>query len=206
LPVGTTELTSASAFGRVNTCDLDEPFKDSTPCLDVDDAHMSPDEWQDVPFRLKDGKELPFDVHVDVFYVDPANLDMPLTTGQRSLHKKVVVKVRAKRHVERNRYKDGFVRLERIISYDNKRAENRLKEVADQALPPPIDPLKKDGGGDNNGGDEYDEDEQVESDPNSKIWICHRRVKKGKIKWSTKSIKQKFASKHVGHGDKMGKC
>ena len=91
MPVGDTQFTSASAFGEASGCDLDEPYKDSIQCDDIDDAHMAADEWQDVPFHLKDGRELPFDVQVNVFYVDPSNLDLPLASGQRSLHKKVVV-------------------------------------------------------------------------------------------------------------------
>ena len=207
LVVGTAELTSSSAFGTATGCDLDEPYKDTVACVDVDDAHMADGTWQDVPFHLKDGKELPFDVHVDVFYVDPSNLDQPLTAGQRSLHKKVVINVRAKRHVQQNRYSNGFVRLERIISYDTKRAENRLKEAFGTPVSGVVDPpVVDETGGDNNGGDVYDTEEQVENDPDTPVWLCHRSVKRGKITWSTKSVKQKFSAKHVGHGDKMGKC
>lgn len=206
--VGDAELTNSTAFGEVTGCDLDEPYKDALQCDDIDDAHMAADAWQDVPFRLKDGKELPFDVQVRVFYVDPSNLDQPLVSGQKSLHKKVVVKVRSKRHVKQNRYNDGFVRLERIFSYDVKRTENRLKEEFKDAAPPDNgnDPPDDDGGGDNNGGDEYDQDEVIELDPNTPVWICHRRVRRGKISWSNRSIKQKFVQKHIGHGDTLGKC
>ncbi|GMQ83018.1 MAG: hypothetical protein BMS9Abin05_2490 [Rhodothermia bacterium] len=200
--VGSSELTAESAFGKQGTtCDLDEPFKDTSPCLDIDDADMAPDQWQDVPFRLKDGKELPFDVRVEVFYVDPSDLDKPLPTGQRSLHKKVIVKVRAKRHVRQNRYNDGFVRLERIFSYDIKKAENRLREKygptvvetpTDPPPPPPPPPP--------------DPNVTPKTDPNALVAICHRRVKRGKITWKNRTVKQKFVKKHIGHGDKLGSC
>ena len=210
MPVGETQFTSASAFGEITGCDLDEPYKDNVQCDDIDDSHMAADEWQDVPFRLKDGKELPFDVQVRVFYVDSSNLDQPLVSGQRTLHKKVIVKVRSKRHVKQNRYNDGFVRLERIFSYDVKRAENRLKEKFPDAVSGPENngngPPDDDGGGDNNGGDEYDQDEVGDLDPNTPVWICQRRVRRGKISWSNRSVKQKFVQKHIGHGDTLGKC
>ena len=212
MPVGSAELTSVSAFGTSGSgCDLDEPYKDTVQCDDIDDAHMAPDSWQDVPFRLKDGKELPFDVHVEVFYVDPSDLDTPLSIGQRSLHKKVVVTLRAKRHVRQKRYNNGFVRLERIFSYDIKKAENRLKEKFGDPLvfvnPPPDDPPPADDiGGDGNGGDVYDQDEVITLDPNTKVKICHRRVRKGKITWRTRTVKQKFVEKHIGHGDILGEC
>jgi len=210
MPVGESQFTSSSAFGKQTGCDLDEPFKDTSPCLDIDDAHMAPGEWQDVPFRLKDGKELPFDVHVEVSYINASNMDQPLGVGQTSLHKKVVVQLRSKRHVRQNRYSEGFVRLERIFSFDTKRAENRLREkygdTVPVAPPPTDDPPPDEQGGDNNGGDEYDEDEVVEVDPDAAVWICHRRVKEGKVSWKSKTVKQKFVNKHIGHGDKLGKC
>jgi len=128
MPVGAVEFSVASYFGAQAGCDLDEPFKDVVQCVDIDDAHMPTDQWQDVPFRLKDGKNLPFEVNVQVFYIDPSNLDSPLPDGETSLHKKVVVKIRSDRHVKQNRYHNGFVRLERVFSYDKRRAENRLFE------------------------------------------------------------------------------
>lgn len=212
MPVGSAELTTVSAFGKTgSTCDLDEPFKDTSPCLDIDDAHMAADEWQDVPFRLKDGKELPFDVRVEVFYVDPSDLDTPLPAGQRSLHKKVVVKLRAKHHVRQKRYDNGFVRIERIFSYDIKKAENRLREKFGDPLvvenPPPGDnPSGGPTSDDDDGVDVYDQDEVIVLDPNTRVKICHRRVRKGKITWRTRTVKQKFVDKHIGHGDILGKC
>ena len=138
------------------------------------------------------------------------SVELVLKLPPVGLHKKVVIKVRAKRHVRQKRYNNGFVRLERIFSYDVKKAENRLKEKFGDPNqvknPPNNDPPEEDGGGDNNGGDTYDEEEIMELDPNAKVWICHRRVRKGKITWRTKSIRQKFMSKHIGHGDKNGKC
>ena len=210
MPVGSDEFTSTSAFGRVGTmCDLDEPFKDVTPCTDLDDAHMAPGEWQAVPFRLKDGKELGFDVRVEVYYVDPSDLDTPLPAGQVSFHKKVVVYLRANRHVRQNRYVNGFVRLERIFSFDTKRAEFRTKEEYPDSSPsqnPPNNNPPEDGGGDNNGADIYDENEVAEADPDRRVWVCHRSIEDGKISWRSKVIRQKFLEKHVGHGDTAGKC
>jgi hypothetical protein len=198
-----TELTVSSLFGKISGCDLDEPFKDLAPCLDVDDAAMPEGDWQNVPFRLKDGHELPFDVHVDVFYVDPSDLDTPLPDGQTSLHKKVVVKVRADRHVKQNRYKDGFVRLERIFSYDVKRAKNRFREEFGNPIEnilddvpliddlPLLDDVLGDGGVD---------------DADQPVWICHRSVIDGEITWSSRTAQQRFVEQHIGHGDSLGKC
>ncbi|GMQ83015.1 MAG: hypothetical protein BMS9Abin05_2487 [Rhodothermia bacterium] len=200
LPAGSAEFTSTSAFGRQgSSCDLDEPFKDVILCTDLDDADMAPGEWQDVPFRLKDGKELGFDVRVEVFYVDLSDLDKALPAGQVSFHKKVVVRVRAKRHVLQKRYANGFVRLERIFSYDNSRAKNRFEDVygptvtpaslepptTQPTTPPTLDPTLN---------------------PDNPVWVCHRSVVNGTITWTTKSIQQKFIQKHVGHGDTAGKC
>jgi len=205
------QLTTSSAFGSSTGCDLDEPYKDTVQCDDIDDAHMAEGEWQDVPFRLKDGRELPFEVHVEVFYVDLSDLDTPLYSGQKSHHKKVIVRIRAKRHTRQNRYSNGFVRIERIFSYDVKKAENRLREkygdpllVNDpvlEDLPPAVET-----GGDGNGGDVYDQDEVMELDPNTPVTICHRRVIYGQITWETRTVKQKYVSKHIGHGDKLGAC
>jgi hypothetical protein len=207
LPQGAAEFTSTSAFGRVGSaCDLDEPFLDSVPCTDLDDSHMAPDDWQEVPFRLKDGKELPFDVNVEVFYVDPSDLDNPLPPGATSFHKKVVVKLRAKHHVQSKRYLKGFVRLERIFSFDRKRAENRMKDEYDSPIPTADPSDIPDLGGDNNGGDVYDTDENMEADPDQPIWICHRSVVLGEVTWTTKSVRQMFVEKHISHGDTTGKC
>ena len=52
----------------------------------------------------------------------------------------------------------------------------------------------------------YEKDEVIELDPNAKVKICHRRVRKGKITWKTRTVKQKFVEKHIGHGDILGKC
>jgi len=93
--------------------------------MDIDDVHMEQGTWQDVPFRLKDGGELPFDVRTEVFYVESGDLDQPLSGGQTSLHKKVAVTVRAQGAIHANRYPDGFVRLERVFSYSQDRARNR---------------------------------------------------------------------------------
>ena len=194
---GTTSLTTKSAFGSQTNCDLDEPFKDYIPCLDIDDADMADDEWQETPFRMRYGKELPFDVQVQVFYVDPSDLDTHLPAGQKSFHKKVVVKVRSKHHVKQNRYPDGFVRLERIFSYNETRADNRLREkygdpvVVDPVIEPTVEPI---------------EEPTVEPDPDEYVTICHRRVRDGKVTWKTKTVKQKYIARHIGHGDTLGSC
>ena len=206
MPTGSSEMSSSSSFGMYSGCDLDEPFKDSIQCQDIDDVHMLESEWQRVPFNLKDGKELPFDVNVEVFYVDSDNLNSPLSSGQRSMHKKVVVRVRSTHHAMQHRYQDGFVKLERIFSYDKKRAENRFAEkYGTPAPPPPEDPPVEEGGGE---GDPPPDDGngEVEQDPNEMVTVCHRRVRKGKISWKTKSIKYKFLAKHIQHGDLDGAC
>jgi hypothetical protein len=210
LPTGDWEMSSTSSFGKSTGCDLDEPYRDTIPCMDVDDANMAPGTWQEVPFRLKDGKELPFEVNVEVFYVDPSHLDTPLPAGSRSMHKKVVVRIRSKIHAEQNRYPDGFVRLERIYSYDEKRAKNRFAArfgdatlpappPPDEAPPPEVTPPPADPPTDP--GTNADE-----PDPNSIVTVCHRSISKGKIKWSTKNVKYKFLEKHIQHGDYTGAC
>lgn len=202
-PVGSEEMTSSSAFGKYSGCDLDEPFKDAIQCTDIDDAHMGPNEWQAVPFRLKDGDELKFDVNVEVFYVDADDLNTPLLTGYRSMHKRVVVRIRSQHHRAQNRYEDGFVRLERIFSYDKKRAENRFVEkygdVAPPEPPPEDPPPAEDPPPDEGGGD-------VEQDPYETVTICHRLVRDGRIRWRTRQVEYRFLAKHIGHGDLLGAC
>jgi len=194
--VGTTGLTKASAFGSMTNCDLDEPFKDFTPCLDIDDVHMDDTEWQEVPFRLRNGNELRFDVQAQVFYVNPLDLDSPLPPGLESLHKKVIVKVRSKHHAQQNRFPEGFVRIERVFSYDSRRAENRLIEkygvpVVDPLVDPIVDPVV---------------DPPVDDPDIVMVTVCHRAVENGIVVWTTTSVEEIFVNNHIGHGDTLGAC
>ena len=209
MAVGTASYTVESAFGSQTNCDLDEPFKDTIPCLDIDDADMADDEWQDVPFRMRYGKELPFDVQVQVYYVDAADMDTPLPSGQTSNHKKVVVKVRSQHHVKQNRYPNGFVTLERVFSYNETRAENRHREKYGDVVVVPAD--DDDDGDDDDGDDDDGDDEPVvdpdpDPDPNELVTVCHRRVRFGKVRWGTRTIQQKYLARHIGHGDTLGAC
>ena len=207
MPTGSDEMSSYSAFGKYSGCDLDEPFKDAIQCTDVDDVHMAPDEWQSVPFKLKFGDEISFDVNVEVFYVSPDDLNTPLSAGQRSMHKKVVVRIRSPHHATQNRYGNGFVRLERIFSYDKNRAENRYAQKYGDPTPPdppagdpppeedpPTEDPPLEGGGD------------VEPSPDDLVTVCHRRVRDGSISWRTRQVRYKFLPKHIQHGDNEGAC
>ncbi|MEM8598782.1 MAG: hypothetical protein AAGF99_02580 [Bacteroidota bacterium] len=118
LPSGASGFSSAAEFGRSAGCPLAEPWTDPG-CDDLDDAHSLINDiavWQPVPFTLRNGQSVPFEVAVTVQYVHPSDFDLPVAgpTG----HKLVTVRVRSTHQVERGRFTDGVVRLERVMSYE----------------------------------------------------------------------------------------
>ena len=82
------------------------------------------------------------------------------------------------------------MRLERIFSYDAKRAENRLIEKYGD-LNKQLEGDYGDGGGDDEG---------------NSVSMCHRAVTNGEVVWSTKSVGEEFVDRHIGHGDTSGSC
>jgi hypothetical protein len=94
-------------------CDLERPA--NTPgCDDVDDLDGIRN--QVVYARLRGEKTLPFEVSIDVFYVDDDDLETPV--AHRTKNKRVVLWAESplRPGVE-------LVRLERVISYDPVKAD-----------------------------------------------------------------------------------
>jgi hypothetical protein len=134
LPTSVAEFSARTAFGDLSTCDLDEPFKNTTGCDDIDDVHMSEDEWQAVPFTMRNGSSIPFEVNVQVYYVNSADLDTPLMDASVTKHKRVAVTVRSPLQAEAGRYVDGLVILERVFSYDSASAKLKASNLLNAAL------------------------------------------------------------------------
>lgn len=117
VPERPSEFTHRSGFGAAGRgsagCDLERPA--NTPdCDDVDD--LDGIENQRVFARLRGDKTLPFDVSIDVFYVDDDNLEAPVSF--RTKNKRVILTAESplRPGVE-------LVRLERVVSYDPVKAE-----------------------------------------------------------------------------------
>ncbi|MEL6769964.1 MAG: hypothetical protein AAFN13_08375 [Bacteroidota bacterium] len=124
LPSGPSEFSGGQEFGRTASegrafgCALAEPWTDPG-CDDLDDAHSHVNDitvWQPVPFTLRNGQSVPFEVAVTVQYVHPNAFDLPVAGPTN--HKLVTVRVRSEHQVQRGRYTDGVVRLERVMSYE----------------------------------------------------------------------------------------
>jgi hypothetical protein len=79
-------------------------------------------EGQRVYARLRGDKTLPFDVSIDVYYVDDDNLEVPVS--HRTKNKRVVLTAESplRPGVE-------LVRLERVVSYDPVKAEADYENV-----------------------------------------------------------------------------
>lgn len=135
LPDGTSAFSTPDQFGRTTGgCNLAAPWTDVS-CDDLDDAHSLVGDstiWKPVPFELRDGQAVPFEVAVTVQYVDAGNFDLPVAgpTG----HKLVTVRVRSEHHVARGRFTEGVVRLERVVSYEAARAASAYE--AAYGVPP----------------------------------------------------------------------
>ncbi|MEM9997849.1 MAG: hypothetical protein AAF809_09120 [Bacteroidota bacterium] len=129
MPADASSFSPAGEFGRSAGCPLAEPWTD-TGCDDLDDAHSLINGiavWQPVPFELRNGQTVPFEVAVTVQYVHESAFDLPVA-GPTD-HKLVTVRVRARHHVERGRFTDGVVRLERVVSYEEERVIRAYEAV-----------------------------------------------------------------------------
>ena len=118
----------AARFGSNPPCDIAQPYSDLAVCDDIDDVDMKPDEWQLVNFRLKDSLVVPFEVNVQVIYLDTNSLKV-LPRHLRSDTKKVTIKVRSVLDVEEQNAKNDLVSIERYFTYD----ENRASALYDRA-------------------------------------------------------------------------
>ena len=116
-PADESEFSAAHMFGEATPCDLDEPFLDAVGCDDLDDAHMADSLWQSVPFGMRGGVDLPFEVNVAVVYVDDVDLETVLTAGTSNT-KRVRVRVRSRMHTQMGRYEQGIVQLDRLYAYN----------------------------------------------------------------------------------------
>lgn len=118
VPKSAVAMSNRNHFGERDRgsdgCDLERPTL--TPhCDDVDDLHGI--ENQLVHARLRDGQTLPFEVSIDVYYVQDHDLKTP--SNQRTLNKRVVLTARTPLLPAI----DELVRLERVVSYDPIKAE-----------------------------------------------------------------------------------
>lgn len=92
-------------------------------CDDVDDVAASV--WTPVSVELAHGRSLPFEVKIDVYYVDdPASITR---ASGRTRHKRVTLTVRSP-HL-RNRTADGAITTTRVISYDPIKAEQDFERL-----------------------------------------------------------------------------
>ena len=113
VPQEADEFSMPETFGYDGPCDLERPAL--TPdCDDVDD--LAGTRQQLVHAQLRGDKTLPFYVDIDVYYVDDADLETPVTW--RTKNKRVVLTASTPLApgVE-------LVRLERVVSYDPVKAE-----------------------------------------------------------------------------------
>lgn len=119
VPDRPSQFTHRAGFGTSAACDLERPAL--TPdCDDVDDLDGIED--QRVYARLRGDKTLPFDVSIDVYYVDDDDLEAPVS--YRTKNKRVILTAESPLWpgVE-------LVRLERVVSYDPVKAEADYEEA-----------------------------------------------------------------------------
>ena len=116
-----TQYTLASNFGQpVGMCNLFEPWTDTVICDDISDVHMD-SLWQPYQYVVEvngaDTLAIPFDVNVQVSYVDPDAPLTPLPPSARTTTKRVVVTVRSVQHHLDN-MAGGVAIIERLMSFD----------------------------------------------------------------------------------------
>lgn len=118
VPERPSDFTHRYQFGGY-TCNLERPVL--TPeCDDVDD--LDGIENQLVHAHLRGDKTLPFEVSIDVYYVDDADLEQPVS--YRTKNKRVIL-------VAESPLRPGIelVRLERVVSYDPLKAEADFETI-----------------------------------------------------------------------------
>jgi len=141
------EFTAGVTFGATDRgsegCNLLRPVL--TPdCDDVDDVAWGPDDmdddgWRDVTVELSRGRTLPFEVRMQVYYVD--NAESMVESASPTRHKRILIDVRSPFAGDAN----GVYRATRVVSYDPIKAE------MDWENSPFYDPTYGSGGGDGGG-------------------------------------------------------
>ncbi|MEM1041164.1 MAG: hypothetical protein AAGI91_00900 [Bacteroidota bacterium] len=117
--IGSGGLPAVSDFGSVGygggeeNCDLFDV--DLSECNDLDDFSR-PDYWWPADVELSNGYSLPFEIEVQVDYVDGAAPDVPI--GGPTSTKRVILAARTSL-LPRD---STFISLERIIAYDAEKA------------------------------------------------------------------------------------
>ena len=113
------QFTHRNNFGREAGCDLEVPAA-IPECDDVDDVHGI--RGQTVNARLPGGREIPFEVDVDVYYVDEDDLET--VVPHRTHHKRVVLRARTPLLPTVN----DLIEIERVIAYDPVKAEYEYEQ------------------------------------------------------------------------------
>jgi hypothetical protein len=119
------EFTAGATFGATDRgsdgCNLLKPVL--TPdCDDVDDVAWDPDDmeddgWRDVTVELSHGRELPFEVRMQVYYVDDP--ESMVESASPTRHKRILIDIRSPFAGDAN----GVYRATRVVSYDPIKAE-----------------------------------------------------------------------------------
>ena len=107
-------FSSAGDFGALSACDLAKPGLNKGVCEDLDDFSMDASTWVDFDFELGKADTVPFEVHVEIVYVDPSNTDIHFSGSTTSGSKKAIVKVRSDYS---SRGQTPLITLERVFSY-----------------------------------------------------------------------------------------
>ncbi len=148
VPEDPDEFTAGSTFGATDRgldgCNLLKPVL--TPdCDDVDDVAWDPndvddDGWRDVTVELSHERKLPFEVRMQVYYVD--NPDSMVEAPDPTRHKRILIDIRSPFAGD----DEGVYRATRVVSYDPIKAEMDY-ENSDY-----YDPTYGSGGGGGGGG------------------------------------------------------
>ena len=113
-----TTFSRSQDFGSDPLCNVAQPFHDLAICDDIDDVHMGATQWQMINFPIRDTLFVPFEVNVQVFYVDPLNQAIVLRPRDRSDVKKVVVRVRNVLNSGGEVERKDLARIERTYRYE----------------------------------------------------------------------------------------
>lgn len=119
--VFTTGNTFGSADLGLDGCNLLKPAL-TRDCDDVDDVAWDPDDadddgWRSVDIELSHDRSLPFEVRLQVYYVDSP--DSMVEAAEPTRHKRVLIDVRSPFAGS----DDGIYRGTRVVSYDPVKAE-----------------------------------------------------------------------------------
>ena len=153
IPEEPDEFTEGATFGPTDRgadgCNLLHPAL--TPdCDDVDDVAWDPDDldddgWRDVEITLSHERTLPFEVRMQVYYVDGPESMVEADAPTR--HKRILIDIRSPFAGD----EDGVYRATRVVSYDPIKAE------MDYENSPYYDPTYGAGDGGEEGGGTHDQ-------------------------------------------------